>query len=258
VEHNSESDLRLINDEIIPLIQGSRRIQPIDSTELYVGFQEMACFQSLLSHLRPRCAVEIGTSTGSTFELIHRHSQSAISIDPNPDVKARLQGRFPDAEFITATSSQALSPLLARLKRDSVPLEFVFVDGNHTEDFVREDIQTLLKYQPVSKLVVVMHDSFNPGCRRGILGVDWNSNPWCHFVDVDFSPGVLHPDAAIRGQMWGGLGVAVFLPEKRSGNLTVRRTLQSMFDVVLQQSVHAAQGRNSVGGFWRRVFGGLR
>jgi hypothetical protein len=117
-----------------------------------------------------------------------------------------------------------LPPLLDQLKKEQQPLEFVFIDGNHASDFVQRDINNLLKYRPLTRTIILMHDSFNADCRRGMLSADWNACKHCHFVDLDFAGGLVHPNKEVQGELWGGIGFALLLPEVRSSELTVRQT----------------------------------
>jgi hypothetical protein len=104
---------------------------------------------------------------------------------------------------------------------------------------VLKDLEFILTLKPKNQMVVLMHDTFNPGCRQGILAASWARNPHCHFVDVDFCPGVLHPDDSCQRQMWGGLGLALFRPEVRQQPLEVKRTHQITFEAAFQQSVYS-------------------
>src|SRR5258707_13648327 len=92
---------------------------------------------------------------------------------------------------------------------------------------------------PREPLVVLMHDSGNPGCRQGILSVDWASNPHCYEVEVDFVPGQI-PEHRVKngsGEIWGGFALAYFDPIRRKGAPIIRqsaatslRCLRSLLD----------------------------
>ncbi|MGH7944184.1 MAG: hypothetical protein ACREH8_08735 [Opitutaceae bacterium] len=86
-----------------------------------------------------------------------------------------------------------------------------------------------------------MHDSFNPGCREGIRPAQWSRNAFCHVVELDFAPGILHPNENCLRQMWGGLALAVFLPEPRRHQREVKTSHQLMFEAALRSSVYAPE-----------------
>ena len=231
-------DLAIVHNFIYPAITGARRLVDFPAASNHLAYNETAVFQSVLSTLKPRCAIEVGTETGATLALIARNSARAISIDIDPGVKACLAPQFTNVEFITGSSHDALPVLLARLATEGTTPDFIFVDGDHTAAGVNKDLEFILNFQPTAQMVVLMHDTFNPGCRSGILAASWARNPYCHYVDVDFCPGVLHPDEAIARQMWGGLGFALFRPEPRQHVLDVKRTHQLTFDAAYQHSVY--------------------
>lgn len=232
-------DLAIINERIFPTLLGARLLQDRLKENLDMGFGETAMFEAFLSHLNPKCSIEIGTQAGLTLDIIARHSKRTISIDIDPGVKTTLAPRFPGVEFLTGPSHEVLPPLLARLVAEKTTPDFIFVDGDHTPAGVFRDLEIILNVQPLNPMWVLMHDSFNPGCRQGICTARWHRNPHCHFVEVDFVPGILHPNESCLRQMWGGLALALFLPEQRTHQLVPRRTHQMMFEAALQQSVYA-------------------
>jgi hypothetical protein len=65
-----------------------------------------------------------------------------------------------------------------------------------------------------------------------MITANWADNPYVHLVELDFISGTLNPSRAFRGELWGGLGLAVLLPEKRSGRFEVtgrgNLTIQSL------------------------------
>ena len=231
-------DLVTITDFVFPALIGAKRFGQLSEAGVHMAYSECAVFQSLLSTLRPRCAIEVGTETGATLAMISRNSTRAISIDLDPGVKARLADKFANVEFITGSSHDVLPVLLARLAAEGTTPDFIFVDGDHTAAGVTKDLEFILNFRPAAQMVVLMHDTFNPGCRQGILAASWARNPYCHYVDVDFCPGVLHPDEAIKRQMWGGLGFALFRPEPRPHGLEVKQTHQLTFEAAFLQSVY--------------------
>jgi hypothetical protein len=75
-----------------------------------------------------------------------------------------------------------------------------------------------------------MHDSSNPEVRKGIQESNWESSPHLFALNIDYVPGQLYSREDIKNQVWGGLGLALMLPEKRSGSIE----LQSHFAYSLQ------------------------
>jgi hypothetical protein len=228
----------IIHNFIYPSLTGARRLVDFPEDTTHLGFGEIAIFQALLSSLRPKCAIEVGTDTGCTLALISRYSSHAISVDIDPNIKIRLQDKFTNVEFLTGSSHDVLPVLLARLESENITPDFIFVDGDHSAAGVNKDVEFILNLKPRNQVTLLMHDTFNPGCRHGIFAANWARNPHCHYVDLDFCPGALHPDASCLRQMWGGIGYALFLPDPRQHELEVKRTHQLTYEAAFQHSVY--------------------
>ncbi|MDB5350938.1 MAG: hypothetical protein JWN86_2185 [Planctomycetota bacterium] len=175
----------------------------------------------LLNQLRPKVAIEIGTRFGGSLQVLSRYSDKVYSLDIDPEVTKRLHGRFSNVEYLTGPSDEVLPGLLDRLQADEAELSFALVDGDHSTEGVRKDIDALLKYTPRVPMYIVMHDSFHGVCRDGLKAADWAGCPYVHAVELDFVPGIVNPFPASLGQLWGGLALGVLKPEPRSGPLEI-------------------------------------
>lgn len=67
-------DLAIINDLIFPTILGRRLLHNRSETQVAMGYGEVAMFEAILSHLKPKLALAIGTQTGVTLATIAHHS----------------------------------------------------------------------------------------------------------------------------------------------------------------------------------------
>ena len=191
---------------------------------------ERATLIHLLSTLRPACAVEVGTAYGGSLSAITKFADRVWTLDKDPACAERLSPQFPGVTFLTGKSTDTLPPLVAELSAARAPLGFVLIDGAHTREIVRADLDHLLRFQPTAcALYVLMHDSFNPDCRVGIVEAAWADNPHVHHVELDFVSGILHEAEGKRGQMWGGFALAVLRPEERAGELTVTARQDLLF-----------------------------
>jgi hypothetical protein len=203
--------------------------------EWHMTRNEKYCFIKLLEMAKPKVAIEIGSLKGGSLQVLSRYCQQVYSIDIDPGVEERLKGKFDNVEFITAHSHQAIPKLLARIAPED--LGFVLIDGDHSYDGVRADINLFLGLVPPRPLFIVFHDSFNPECRRGIKAANYHQSSHVHYVEIDFISGVFNPHSLSR-QMWGGLALVVMLPEKRTDNLTIHEGQKKLFDALYFQSAH--------------------
>lgn len=222
--------------------------------EWYMTDAERSCLIMLLREIRPEVSIEIGTFNGGSLSVLSRFSKQVYTFDIDPTSRERFGQRFPNVEFITGRSQDTLPPLLNRLATENAPLEFVLIDGDHSRNGVRDDIENLLRYKPVKPLFVVMHDSFNPDCRQGMLDAKWAASPYVHSVELDFVPGRLSLFADKSLQMWCGFALALMLPIGRSAALEIHANDDLLFRTISDhiRSRHAdpAEGRLS-----RRIAG---
>lgn len=202
-------------------------------------------------------AIEIGTHKGGSLQVLSPHAKKVYSIDIDPGCKERLGSRFSNVDFRTGDSKQLIATVLKEIHNNGETLGFVLIDGDHSTEGVRADINAVLKdHVPTRPVYILFHDSFNPPCRDGILTAAWQECPYVHFVEVDFIPGVFHAQAfddATAGSMWGGLSVALMLPEKRESPLTIYQSQRGLFEVVLQHSCYVQERPAPVVGMFRSL-----
>lgn len=176
---------------------------------------ERLAMAQLLRRLQPKLAVEVGTYRGGSLSLIARESGWVYSIDIDPEIPVKFASHG-NVTFITESSVTSLPALLARLERESAPLEFVLIDGDHSREGVRRDLDALLAYRPTRDVWVMMHDSFNPECRAGMLAANWAAARHVAFADLDFIHGkVVQQGGPFDGELWGGLSLVRLTPEEQ-------------------------------------------
>jgi hypothetical protein len=215
---------------------------------------EQCAMVFLLENLRPKVAIEIGTRFGGSLQVLSQFCGFVYSIDVDTEVPKRLAGKFPNVEFMIGSSVELLPPLLEKLQREHAELGFALVDGDHSTDGVRQDIDNLMKITPVVPFYITMHDSLNPNCRRGLRQAKWAGNPYMRAVELDFVPGAVNPAPAFRDQMWGGLALGIMMPEKRTGRFEITAKAERTFQTV----VGAQQGsllRRAAGKAKRMILG---
>lgn len=191
---------------------------------------EQAMMLYLLERLRPKVAIEIGTRFGGSLQVLAEYCDHIYSLDIDPDVPARLEGQFSNVSYLIGPSDQTLPQLIDRLHREKSEVGFVLVDGDHSAEGVRKDMENLLRIQPLNELYIIMHDSFNPIVRRGLMAVDWAACPYVHRVELDLVPGFVTSQREFLDQLWGGLALAVLEPEPRIGDLQITAWSQLTYD----------------------------
>ncbi|HTX64307.1 MAG TPA: class I SAM-dependent methyltransferase [Opitutaceae bacterium] len=219
---------------------------------------ERSALLQILRCSQPVSALEVGTAHGGSLEQIRQFAQLTYSIDIDPGVRTRLAPEMPNVEFLTGDSAELIGVALQRCAERRQPPGFALIDGDHRYAGVQADIHALLRHQPSCPLWVLLHDSTNPECRRGIAEARWGDNPHVHLVDLDFVTGTTSNDAHLEGQMWGGLALALLLPEPRGGALEIAASASKNFRVLYGASVHSPISWQH----WRQIllskWGGVR
>ena len=203
--------------------------------EWHMEYGERAALLFLLNHNKPDVSIEIGTYLGGSLGPISHYSHRVYTFDLRHDDK--LKNDYSNVEFITGDTKETLPPLINYLNKSEPFLEFALIDGDHTTEGVMKDIESILNYKPRKPLYILMHDSFNPDVRLGILKAKWESNPYVAAVELDFVHGVFQERRDIYKQMWGGLALAVLLPTKRSGKLIINKSQDLAFRLLLNSSL---------------------
>ena len=207
--------------------------------EWMMNAAERATLTHLVSIRQPDVCIEVGTHQGGSLRPLARYSKQVISIDIDPNVVESLKSSFTNVDFRTGDSQQILPQILEQLADEDAALGFVLVDGNHSREGVRTDLNNLLAYTPREPLYIVCHDSGQPECRLGMQEANWHDNPYVHYVELDFVPGVLASSPQTYRQMWSGFALGVMLPEKRKGDLEIGRYRQLQFETLFRKSIHS-------------------
>jgi len=200
---------------------------------------ERIAISGLLARHRPFCSIEVGTYHGGSLSVISQYSRTVFSIDIDAAVPSRLA--FPNVNFLIGQSGLILPILLRELDDAGTSVEFILIDGDHSASGVAADIASVLAYVPKRPLFVLLHDSFNPDCRRGMSEAAWDSSPYCHWIDLDFVPGrIVETPGPFQGDLWGGLAAAYFCPAPRTTKLQISKTADKMFQFLLSNRAAAA------------------
>ncbi|WP_354699207.1 hypothetical protein DSM112329_04916 [Paraconexibacter sp. AEG42_29] len=165
---------------------------------------ERAAIEGILSALQPQLAIEVGTAEGACLGRIAQHAQEVHSFDL---VTPQLD--LPDHVTLhTGDSHQLLPAFLAELAEAGRSVDFALVDGDHSSEGVRRDVEALLASPAVTDTIIITHDTGNERVRAGLDAVPYGAYPKVAHVDLDFVPGHLGQDR-FPGELWYGLGLIV-------------------------------------------------
>jgi Methyltransferase domain len=183
-----------------------------ESWQMVVG--ERAALVGVLSRLRPRLAIEVGTADGGSLSCLARHCEEVHSFDLH---HGEQLPRLGNVELHTGDSHVLLPQALETFRRDGRAVEFALVDGDHTTEGVRRDMEDLLSSGAVRRTVILAHDACNPEVRAGLERVDYAAYGKVSLVDLDFVSGHLSRTGPFANQLWGGLALIVVDEEGATG-----------------------------------------
>jgi hypothetical protein len=172
-----------------------------------MSFGERAAIEGVLAQLRPLLALEIGTAEGGSLSRIAAHSEQVISFDlVEPEAWV---SELDNVELRTGDSHALLPRELERLASAGEEVDFVMVDGDHSADGARQDVEDLLASDAVKNAVILAHDSLNPEVRRGLEAVSYGDFDKVALVDLDFVGGYVPTEPPMLGECWGGLALII-------------------------------------------------
>jgi hypothetical protein len=202
---------------------------------------EKYALTGLLDHLKPSCSVEIGTYQGGSLQAISAFSNKVYSIDISPEPKRTLQALFNNVEFIVDQSVNVLHQLFKKIEDEGEKLNFVLVDGDHSRKGVYDDLKLILDYPHKNELVILMHDSYNPQCRKGMKDIDYSSYDNIEYVELDYITGSFWHNGNNR-EMWGGLAL-IKISGKQTKPVEVNESARNSFNVAKMHSIHLIKDR---------------
>lgn len=164
--------------------------------------------EGLLVSLGPSVSIEIGTSRGGSLSRISAHSEvvHAFDLGFKPEVAAR---RYPNVVFHEGDSHVLLPQVLAELVVAERPVDFVLIDGDHSAEGARRDVEDVLGSPAVSRTAILIHDIVNERVRAGVEAVDFSAFPAVRHVDFDLLSGHMWRDESLDGRLWGGFGLVL-------------------------------------------------
>lgn len=139
-----------------------------------MSFGERAAFEGVLVQVQPRLAIEIGTAEGGNLRRMAAYSQRVHSIDVDHGPVGDLP---PNVELHTGRSATILPGLLRRLDEAREALDLVLVDGDHSYEGVKGDLETLLRASCAARSVILVHDTMNAEVRAGLESVSLDGLP---------------------------------------------------------------------------------
>src|ERR1700761_8613071 len=128
-----------------------------------MSYGEQAALNGILSVLRPRLSLELGTFRGGSLTPIAAYSHEVHTFDLASHVSQALS----NVTYHIGDSRITLPRVLSELAQARRHVDFVLVDGDHSRAGVAADMTNLLRSPALSSTVILLHDCANEGVREG-------------------------------------------------------------------------------------------
>ena len=164
----------------------------IQNPDWLMSAREKLGLIGLLHCLKPKKVLELGYHRGGATKWLSQFSERVITVDVNEFVED-APNLFHNVEAWNCPTLEAAS----RIKKENLFFDLAIIDADHSRLAVSADINAIINHSDI----ILMHDSFNPDCRKGM--VDALKNQKTHAYYLDFIPSISKNDG-----LWGGLAIA--------------------------------------------------
>ena len=164
----------------------------IDNKDWQMSCREKLGMIGLLACLKPKKVIEFGYHRGGATKWLSQFAEKVISVDVNEFV-SDASTKYSNVEPWNYTTGEAIN----KIKADNLSFDLAIIDADHSRRAVVNDVSGILPHAEV----ILMHDSYNPSCRRGMLDALKSQNSHAYYLD--FMPSILKEDG-----LWGGFAIA--------------------------------------------------
>ena len=155
--------------------------------------REKLCLIGLLELLRPQKSLEFGFHRGGATAWLAKFSETVITVDVNEHVNDAPKS-FPNVTSWNCPTEEAVE----RIKKEMLSFDLAIIDADHSRKAVARDLKGILPHAET----ILLHDSSNPDCRKGMLDILDKQDSHAYSLDL-ISSSIKHDG------LWGGLGIAV-------------------------------------------------
>ena len=164
----------------------------IQNPDWLMSSREKLGLIGLLHCLKPKKVLELGYHRGGATEWLSQFSEQVITVDVNEFV-ADAPNLFHNVEAWNCPTLEAAT----RIKKEKLFFDLAIIDADHSRKAVSADINGIIEHSDI----ILMHDSFNPDCRKGMIDALKKQNSHAYYLD--FITSISKSDG-----LWGGLAIA--------------------------------------------------
>ena len=206
-----------------------------ESLDWEMSRAEKYCLINILQTIKPDYSMEVGTYQGGSLQVISKFSKNVCSIDISSEPRRTLSSTYKNVDFVVGNSTEVMPEQFEKIEKEGRQLNFLLVDADHSRKGVYRDLKCVLDYDHKYDLIIILHDSFNPQCRKGIKDIDFDKYHNIEFIDLDYIPGNFWHNETYR-EMWGGFGLIKIGGSRK--NTYVNQAARQLFETSYAHSIH--------------------
>ena len=203
---------------------------------------EKYCLIHLLENINPEYSIEIGTYKGGSLQVLSKYSKKVYSIDVDSEPKNKLQNLFKNVTFKVGKSHDIIHNVIKEIESKNGKLNFILVDGDHSKNGVKKDLECILSHNFKHPLTVILHDSFNPQCRLGMKSVEYKKYNFIEHIDLDYIHGCFSPNKNYK-EMWGGFAIISINPKIKKSSSKINQSQEMLYNTIYRNSIHVIKDK---------------
>src|SRR5829696_3795682 len=138
-----------------PLPASPFELDVLADSRWQMAYGERFALEGIVSQVKPRLAIEIGTAEGGSLRRIAAHAEEVHCFDMADSV-ARVVAGVPNATAHIGDSSETLPRVLGELAAAGRHIDFALIDGDHTTEGVQRDVRAVLDSPACRRTVIVL------------------------------------------------------------------------------------------------------
>lgn len=191
------------------------------NAEWLMSAREKLALIGLLELLKPKKVIEFGYHRGGATKWLSEYSKSLITVDVNEFV-SQAEDEYANVIAWNCPTQEAIN----KIAEESMQFDLAIVDADHSRKAVGSDVTGLLGHAKI----ILMHDSSNPECRKGMLDALKGQKKYRYYLDFITS-------TSKHDGLWGGMGIA-FESENAGSTSEFDGELSPYPMLKLQNSMH--------------------
>ena len=139
-------------------------------------------------------------------------------------------------------SHDIIHNVIKEIESKNGKLNFILVDGDHSKNGVKKDLECILSHNFKRPLTVILHDSFNPQCRSGMKSVEYKKYNFIEHIDLDYIHGCFSPNKNYK-EMWGGFAIISINPKIKKSSSKINQSQEMLYNTIYRNSIQVIKDK---------------